>query len=346
MASFKNNPAFFTSLLFIGAVTAGEAWLIYSQRAETNRLIGEVQQKRDVLQRFSTSNPFPSKENSTAIEADRVRAQETLAGIRKALQASSELVERYASAKVPATSTDAFFDLASFVERMRESATKADVVIPQGSWFGFSTYSSTGPTQELIEQVFRQRQYVEYLVGALLESKPREIRAVERSRPLTAAQREALKNAAAGGGAIPDSSPGTSGDAAADFFVIDSRSSAKNEGFVDTLPFRLTFTGTTEVLRTFLNELALFKLPVVVRSVEVSPLDKSLTGPHVEAAAPKPSSLFGVFGQDSSSGAAPVSEVKPLVEQIDSVFVVTVEFIKLVDKTAPSPAPTPTVNTP
>jgi hypothetical protein len=340
MASFKNNPAFFTSLLFIGAVTAGEAWLIYSQRAETKRLIGEVAQKRDALQRFSTSTPFPSRENSTAIEADRMHAQETLAGIRKALQASSELVERYATAKVPATSTDAFFDLASFVEHMRESALKADVVVPQGSWFGFSTYSSTGPVQELIEPVFRQRQYVEYIVGALLESKPREIRAVERSRPLTAAQKEALKSAEAGAAPAVDNSSGTSGEAAADFFVIDSRSSAKNEGFVDTVPFRLTFTGTTEVLRTFLNELALFKLPVVVRSVEVSPLDKSLTASHVETTVPKSNSLFGVFGQDASAGAVAASEVKPLVEQIDSVFVVTVEFIKLVDKTAP------TVNTP
>jgi hypothetical protein len=340
MASFKNNPAFFTTLLFIGAVTAGEAWLIYSQSAESNRLTGEVEQKRDVLQRFSTSNPFPSRDNSAAIEADRVHAQETLAGIRKALQASSELVERYAAAKVPATPTDAFFDLASFVERIRENAVKADVVVPQGGWFGFSTYSSTGPVEELIEPVFRQRQYVEYLVGALLESKPREIRAVERSRPLTLAQKEAIKAAEAGGVPSLDNGTGTAGDAAADFFVIDSRSSAKNEGFVDTSPFRLTFTGTTEVLRTFLNELALFKLPVVVRSVEVSPLDKALTGPQAESAAPRPSALFGVFGQDAAAGAAPVSEVKPLVEQIDSVFVVTVEFIKLVDKTAP------TVNTP
>jgi hypothetical protein len=223
---------------------------------------------------------------------------------------------------------------------MKESAVKADVMVPQGSWFGFSTYSSTGPVQELIEPVFRQRQFVEYLVSALLESKPREIRAIERSRPLTAAQKEALKNAAASGAVTPDNNTGNSADAAVDFFVIDSRSSAKNEGFVDTVPFRLTFTGTTEVLRTFLNELALFKLPVVVRSVEVSPLDKSLSGPRVETPAPKSSSLFGVFGQDASAGNAPVSEVKPLVEQIDSVFVVTVEFIKLVDKTAP------TVNTP
>jgi hypothetical protein len=156
---------------------------------------------------------------------------------------------------------------------------------------------------------------------------------VERTRPLTEAQKAEIQ---AAGGAPVANPTGTSGDKGEDFFTIDPRTSAKLEGFVNTEPFRITFTGTTDVLRAFLNELALFKLPVVVRSVEVESIDKSGATPTSRpAVAPAPSSPFGLFGQDATA-AAPVEVVKPLIEQIDSVFVVTVEFIQLVDKNAPA----------
>ncbi len=332
MASFKNNPAFFTSLLFIGAVTAAQAWLIYSQRAETKRLIGEVEQKQVTLQNFASANPFPSRENAAAVEKDRLQAEKTLADIRQELQATSELAKTLAAAKVPATSTDAFFDLANFVEHLRDSATKAGVIIPLNSWFGFATYSSTGPVRELIEPVFKQRQHVEYLMDALLDAKPREVRAVERTRPLTLDQKAALLAAP---GSTPVAASGASTEVPADYFVIDPRTSAQLEGFVDTDAFRLTFTGTTDVLRAFLNELALFKLPVVVRSVEVEPKDKGTSTAVAARPAAAPVSPFGLFGQESVT-AAPVDEIKPLIDQNDSVFVVTVEFIKLVDKTGPA----------
>jgi hypothetical protein len=339
MASFKNNPAFFTSLLVIGAVTAAQAWLIYVRQAETKRLVSEVEQKRVTLQNFASANPFPSKENVAAVEHDRLQAEKTLREIRQELQATSELARKLAAAKVPASSTDAFFDLANFVERLRDSATKAGVTIPSNSWFGFGTYSSTGPVGELIEPVFRQRQHVEYLVDSLLAATPREIRAVERTRPLTSEQKAALLAAPeAAPEAAPLSAGGPRADVSTDYFVIDPRTSARVEGFVDTDAFRLTFTGTTDVLRSFLNELALFKLPVVVRSVEVEPQDKVLTTttttPSPVSAPASPFGLFDAFGQDSVP-AAPVEALKPLIDQNDSVFVVTVEFIKLVDKSGP-----------
>lgn len=332
MASFKNNPAFFTSLLFIGAVTVTQAWLTYSQHAEAARLVGEVEKKQVTLKNFASAQPFPSRENSAAVEKDRIQAEKTLAEIRRELQATSELAKKLAAAKVPATSTDAFFDLANFVEHLRESSTKAGVTIPLNSWFGFATYSSTGPIGELIEPVFKQRQYVEYLMDALLEAKPREVRAVERTRPLTAEQKAALLTAP---GTAPVSATGANAEVPADYFVIDPRTSAQLEGFVATDAFRLTFTGTTDVLRSLLNELALFKLPVVVRSVEVEPKDKGASTTTSSRPPAAPASPFGIFGQDAAT-AAPLEEVKPLIDQNDSIFVVTVEFIKLVDKSGPA----------
>jgi hypothetical protein len=48
---------------------------------------------------------------------------------------------------------------------------------------------------------------------------------------------------------------------------------------------------------------------------------------------------------DDALGAETVEPVKPLVEQTDSRFVVTVEFISLVDKT-PANSETPAASTP
>lgn len=329
MASFKSNPIFFTSLLLIGAVTAGEAWLIYSQRAEAKRVATEIQRKEQTLQNFAVANPFPSRENSDAVDADRQRAEQTLAAIRKELQSTGELAQKLAAVNAPQTSTDAFFDLAKFVERLRDVALNAKVGVPANTRFGFATYASTGPSRELIGQVFRQRQYVEYLVETLVKANPREIRAVERARPLLV--QASVNNTQ---GLVPAPASAAPGEVASDFFVIDPQTSATVPGFVDTEAFRLSFTGTTDVLRTFLNELALFKLPIVVRSVEVEPLDKTaLSAASRPAPAPPANTLATLFGQDAAlAPATPVEEVKPLVEQIDSIFVVTVEVIKFVDK--------------
>ena len=76
--------------------------------------------------------------------------------------------------------------------------------------------------------------------------------------------------------------------------------------------FRLEFIGQTTALREFLNALAAFKLPVIVRSVEVEPLNAQL--PAAASAGPP-------------AAGAPV----PLVVQNFSRFVVVVELVRLIE---------------
>src|SRR5262245_59378947 len=112
MASFKSHPFFYTSLLLIGAVTAGEVWLAFSQRSQASKLSSEIVQKDEELQAIARQHPFPSKENLALVEVDRAEAEKTRDEIRNLLRANGETASKLAAATVPASSTDAYFDIA------------------------------------------------------------------------------------------------------------------------------------------------------------------------------------------------------------------------------------------
>ena len=330
MASFKSHPIFYTSLILAGALTVGQAWLLFSQRSATQKVSAEIEQKKQALNSFTYQTPFPSRENLALIEAERAAAEKTLTEIRSLLQASGEVADSIAKAVPPTSSTDAYFDIANYVERMRAQAREAKVLFSSENRFGFATYSTTGPERGLIASVFNQRQYAEYLIGVLLGSKnpPKEFVSLQRERPLTDAQRKQVADALATGQPVPTFTESSGGrDSGGDFFTIDPRTSARVDGSVDTVPFRLTFVGNTAVLRDFLNELALFKIPAVVRSVEVESLAARTSAPS-----PQTNNPFAAFGATTSVN--PAEAVKPLVEQVDSRFIVTLEIVSLVDKAA------------
>ena len=53
-------------------------------------------------------------------------------------------------------------------------------------------------------------------------------------------------------------------------FRISQTITSKVDGAIDTIPFEISFSGKTNTLRNFLNRLAEFKRPIVVRSINVS----------------------------------------------------------------------------
>ncbi len=347
MASFKSHPFFYTSLLLIGAVTAGEAWLVFSQRSQAAKLADEIIQKREELDAFSRQKPFPSRENVALVETDRQETEKTRDEIRKLLRATGETAAKLSAATVPASSTDAWYEIANYVERVRGSAQGSGIALPAENRLGFSLYASSGPDRDLIAPVFRQKQFADYLMSVLIAARPREILSLQRERPLTPSEKQAEADAIAAGQPSPFAAAG-SGTEGGDYFVIDPRTSARVPGFVETTPFRISFVGISSSLRSVLNQLAKFELPVVVRSVEVAPLDGPETGASRARAntTPAPATHFGGgFGGDIPSATQTVEAVKPLVEQTDSRFVVTVEFISLVEKT-PANAEAPAASNP
>jgi hypothetical protein len=145
MASFKTNPLFFSSLLVLGALTAGQAWLVFSQRSQLAKANAEIEQQTVKLNNFAAQNPFPDQANLTAIETDLEQARKTNAEIREVLRATSDIAATMAAAQLPSSSTDAYFDIANFVERIRAAAVAAEVKIDEKNRLGFFTYVNEGP---------------------------------------------------------------------------------------------------------------------------------------------------------------------------------------------------------
>lgn len=335
MASFKNNPIFYSALILIGVVVAGEGWCIFERSRAAQKSHKVLVQKRKELAALQEVNPFPNEANKAAIDADLVRTQSALATMREELKGRGPTADQLRSAKVPAEPTDIFFDIANFVEKNREAAKKAGIKIKADERFGFSVYSSAGPERELIPQVFRQRQIAQYLVEALFSAHPRELVSLQRERPRTNDQMAAI---AAGQPVTATLGESGSSSGNTDLFEIDPRISARVPGFVTASAFRLTFIGETESLRTLLNKLATFELPLVVRSVEVEPsAATSLT--NEPAAGNSLNSIFGNLSGTATSSADP-AKPKPLVAKVLSKFTVTIELIDLVSPTSTAATPT------
>jgi hypothetical protein len=356
----RKNPLFAFAMLVCAVVALGELALIHERFTASRAAARRLEQRKGELATTATLIPAPTREIAAAIQADLTRAQASLASMQAELKGRGPSAERIHNAKVPAARTDAYFDLATFVEKMRELARKNDVDLrPEAARFGFAAYANEGPLPDHIEPVFRQRQVAQYLVEALLEARPRALLAVKRERTVTKAEREERAAALANGGTPPEptSEPAEEGP---DIFAIDKRITARAPGYIDTLPFRFVFTGQTAALRTFLNKLASFELPVLVREVEVDTATAEETAASTPAegeavanetaaapasASPPPSVVLSL---DPPAAKAPAARVAPrttrapvaapIVTKPLSKFTVTVEFVELVPPPAPPPA--------
>lgn len=378
MSRRHRSPFFVGALTFCAALAVGELYLIYERWSAAREAAAKLIQRQSELMAIATAIPPPTREVATAIEEDLAQAQLTLAAMQAELKGRGPAAERLRTTRVPAARTDAYFDLASYVERLRERARKNEVAIrPDAARFGFAAHANEGPELERIEPVFRQRLLAQYLLECLLDARPRAILAVKRELPLTAPEREGREAAAAeaaavvaaGGDSADTNSPEFEVPEGPDYFAIDPRVSARKAGFIDTIAFKFVFTGQTAALRSFLNRLASFELPVLVREVEVELASSEeaadvtsdeLAEPELGASAlpaapssvvlsvnPEPLGNAAISPRPSASaGRAPTRRTTeiPIVAKSVSKFTVTVEFVELVTPPPPpeeAPAPAP-----
>ena len=365
---YRKNPIFATLLTLCCMLVLGESWLIYDRFEASRDAAKKLQQKEAELMAMKDLTPVPTRPVASAIEVDLARAKRAVAAMQAELSGRGPSAERLAAAKLPAARTEAYFDLATFVEKARELAKKNDVEIrPEAARLGFSLYTNEGPKEDRIASVFHQRQVIQFVVEALIEARPRAIFSVQRERALNKAEKEALAAAqaaalaAATGGAVPDqpldATAGTGSPPEAespDLFSVDPRVTARSAGYLDTTPVRIVFTGQTSSLRTFLNKLASFELPVLVREVEVerASAEESVATAPVAAeegaiADEAPAASVVLVAKPKKAAAVTVATAAPkpvtaapIVAKPLSKFTVTIEFLDLVIAPAP-PAETP-----
>ncbi len=265
MSVLKKYPLYTAAMSAISLVALGEGWMIYERWSTARETAAKLSQKTTELHGMSSLAPAPTKEVAAAIETDLAKAQRALGTMRGELSGRGTAAERMAAAKPPVARTDAFFDLATFVERMREVAKKQEIdVRPEAARFGFATYANAGPEVERIPAVFHQRLVAQYLLESLFEARPRALLSVQREITYTPAEREAREQAIAAlnGAPIDESTtlPGSAEPEGPDFFALNAQASARAKGYVDPTAFRISFSGQTGVLRAFLNKLAGFEL--------------------------------------------------------------------------------------
>ena len=302
---FKHNPLLGVVLVVCAVALAAEGWFLQRERQQARRALAALEQKRQERDWLAGQTPALSIENEQAIARDLAHSRQVLAELRPALQGTNETA---LEAAPPSQSIDLYFDLATFVEQTRALATRRQVVVRPDERFGFASHANEGPGSDLVPTVFRQRLEGQYLVETLIEARPRALLAVQRERPLSATQR-ARRNQPAQPGAVRSAAPAGTGVVAADFFDFEGPMSVRLPGRVDTDAFRLEFSGQTPALRAFLNSLAAFRLPVIVRSVEVEPL------------------MAGTTPADRALAGPAAGGLVPLVSQNLSRFAVVVEFI-------------------
>jgi hypothetical protein len=90
----------------------------------------------------------------------------------------------------------------------------------------------------------------------------------------------------------------------------------------------LSFTGYTDSLRSFLNNLARFDLPIVVRSIDIK-RQGEIKNTTASTNSNNLDSIFGAFG-GSDDEEAPKEAQKPVISENLSTFTVVLEFIEIV----------------
>ncbi len=297
MDQLKRHPVFFgvcigSVLVFIGLIV-----LIFFESEKLSKARAQVASVDGQLKALIYANPAPTNKNIKAAQTNLEELQERLKNTYEALQQGSYLDVSKDGVSVISSILRYISDYKKRVENHVDiNSTPSPIEIPDEFAFGFEKYfrSTLIPEGEIVPQLDKQRQLLSYILDKLIAADPTSIQAVEREDF--------------------EDSKGNKG------FKIDPAISARVPGVIDTLAFQVTFTGYTPTLRKFLNNLAYFQLPVVVRSVEV---DRIESRPQS-----KLSRLFGRKSDDTESSDA--DNKTPIISEIESTFTVTLEFIEVI----------------
>jgi hypothetical protein len=317
MGFFKKNLTFTVVVVVCLLAFGAGAYLAFAQAGKIDQAKQTIQTAESRLNNLRFADPAPTEANVQASRENVAELKAVLKSIREDLQQGSRL----------STTTDGIAVMAgiqqyiSDYQRMAAAQTDGNgapdsITVPKDFAFGFEQYfkQATPPGDARVAATLdKQRQILSYLLNKLFAADPASIVSVKR---------EVLERPTAGGRGEGSGDKG---------FQINKAVSARVPGAIDTLAFSLTFTGYTDSLRGFLNNLAKFELPIVVRSIEVTRPTGSQTTSAPAANANNLDAIFGVFGgAGEAAKEAPKEAQKPVIAENISTFTVVLEFIEIV----------------
>lgn len=272
------------SLAAWGVVLAAAGFGLRREQRAAHRAETALALKLQERAWLADQTPAPGVENEEAIAAALAEAHRAFAAAAMALRPGEASP---GEEPAPAQTLDAYFSIARLVERQRAAARAAQVALRPDERFGFAAFAHEGPATEALAQVHRQMTVGATLVAHLIEAHP---------IALLAVRREAVEQGA------------TASRQGEDYFTLDPALSLRQPGAVETVAFRVEFSGQTGTLRDFLTALARQPQPFLVRSVEVEPLP-------------------GHAGEEAH-GTEEARAAAPLVRQHAAKFAVVVESVR------------------
>jgi hypothetical protein len=316
MDFIKKNGAFCALIIICLLASAAGAYFAFAESGKVSKAQTKINSAEAQLKSLLVADPAPSAENVAASEQNVVALTDELKKIRENLQRGARINVSSDGVGVSASIQQY---ISEYQRRAADNKTPdgveaAPVVTPDNFGFGFEKYIESQAMLEdgnaVTERLDKQRQILSYIVNQLIAANPAGI---------TSVKREMLENVETKGNSGGNNS-----------FRVSEAVSARVPGAINTMGFSVTFTGYSNSLRMFLNNLAKFELPIVVRSIEVN----RPAGSATTAVKPKGNALddiFGAFaGSTPTAAATPVVEQQPVISENISSFTVVLEFIEII----------------
>jgi hypothetical protein len=257
----RQHAQFSSCMMAFLLMTLAGGYMLWHNWRRSDAVHLRLARTADEFQALRNRSPALTPELNTALEAQLARSRSTL----------SELIAQLGggqSERVNPTDrihrADVFFEIAAFVERMRDHADRCGVALKPQERFGYGTNTPGTTDVAGAAAVLREALAAEVLLTALFDAQPQTFIGLERELSVAAVY-----------GSPPE--PGMVAHARGDTFDWKSKSSARVAGAIEAVALRVAFTGQTGNLRTFLNALAVHELPLLVREVDVAPVAASAT---------------------------------------------------------------------
>jgi hypothetical protein len=260
----KNNALLLGFVTAFLVVVGALVWLQQGAAAKVQEIDNSLNEQVAQLSHLRELKPPPTRENIDVYKQNRQELEQLYSDLLSVVSRSQIQTQEFVRPV-------GFLQLmASRFARLRQGAEKAKVKLPDGFAFGFSRYAGPPPTlparglseaetTNVLTQLTKQMAAIEKLSDLLIQSRPDEISQIRRA----------------------EVEPGSPSQDAMDAPV-------SSKGLYDVLPFEFRFAGTTDALRTFLNNLSQADWFFAVRSVQVTgeqPAAPTGTGEIAAAAA-------------------------------------------------------------
>jgi len=320
MGFIKKYPIFCVLLLLFALLLGTGIYLALGERAKLAEAENALQSDVNRLRQVSDGVPYDDGKRVPPTAASREILEERLREVRGDLLRIRDIMKARTESVLddPADEFTFLPKLQTFIARLKSDAASNEVGIESNEAFGFARYATRArqPSAADVPLLDLQRQVLAYILRQLIQSEPRAILAVEREMVESPAENE------------------NQPQRAEDIFSVPEFVTARSNEYIDTYAFRLVFTGRTDVLRRFINRLAAFELPLIVRSIEVTPVEEGDEPEEATAGAGGEDDLFSLFGGgDTQPEESPEEDSdpdgEPVITENKSKFAVVIEFVEL-----------------